>query len=278
MTTVGKCLDGYGCLHLVVQRCSVLTRMLLPYSQQLRQHQNTGYGNQAPSTVGGTAMIYTLGFLSIILFASVLSTSGTIVSHLVGDFVSRTQMKCFLKRQFMLLFWGCLCFGWMAFLAYHFYMWNRIRLEEEVRFSDAYWFAFISTTTVGLGDFYPAPEVIFVTDLLAFSLSFLFGFVLLSTFLSELAQLFGQYFPDLSEELSYRLKYVGFCRSGKKGWRKSQRALEILRESTANNDEDNYSTKIQAPGSDDNTPNKIEEAAKWNRVIGARRVVQGGST
>ena len=87
--------------------------------------------------------------------------------------------------------------------------WTTRRQFDTLKWQDAYWFAFISTTTVGLGDFYQTPEVLFINDLLYYSLSYLFGFVLLSTFLTELGNLLALYVPDLSVELEKRLQHVG---------------------------------------------------------------------
>jgi hypothetical protein len=76
---------------------------------------------------------------------------------------------------------------------------------------------------IGLGDFYIAPEEMFIGDLLVYTLLFLFGFVLLSSFLTELAYLLGGLFPDISTELAKRLKFVGIlpCEGRLKGPRQS---------------------------------------------------------
>ena len=125
----------------------------------------------------------------------------------------------------MVFVWGFLAYAWMFFLAAHYKTWNWIRLSEDIDYFDVYWFAFLSSTTVGLGDYYITPEVMFINDLLAFSLSFLFAFVLLSTFLSELGQVVGEGVPDLSEELRHRLKYVGVAKHFLGGKRESESEL-----------------------------------------------------
>jgi hypothetical protein len=63
------------------------------------------------------------------------------------------------------------------------------RLEEEFRFGTAYWFSYVSTTTVGLGDYFLEHSVLLPVDLVVFSLLFLFGFALLSNFLVKLREL-----------------------------------------------------------------------------------------
>ena len=84
--------------------------------------------------------------------------------------------------------------------------WTYRRLGEEMPFNDAYWFAYISTTTVGLGDFSPRPEVIFFFDLLIISFTFLMGFVLLSAFLGQFGGFIGEYFPNVGDKLTMKLK------------------------------------------------------------------------
>lgn len=75
---------------------------------------------------------------------------------------------------------------------------------------------------IGLGDFYPAPEEMFIVDLLVYTLLFLLGFVLLSSFLTELSYLLGGLFPDTGTELAKRLKFVGIlpCKGRLHGPRK----------------------------------------------------------
>jgi hypothetical protein len=59
-----------------------------------------GYGNTAPVTTGGRAMVYTFGFLSILTFASVLGEAGRIISALFDDWVERLKFPL-LRRTFV---------------------------------------------------------------------------------------------------------------------------------------------------------------------------------
>lgn len=68
--------------------------------------------------------------------------------------------------------------------------WKDQRLDEEMTLGEGYWFAYISTTTVGLGDFFLEPEVVTGMDLLTYPLMFLIGFTLLSAFLGKFAEFF----------------------------------------------------------------------------------------
>ncbi|CAB9499763.1 Ion channel [Seminavis robusta] len=179
-----------------------------------------GYGNQAPSTLGGRILIFTFGSFSILMFGGVLAASGVITSLFVNDFAIRLRLRLLANKFVMIVVWGLLWIGWMTYMASQAIYWRKWRLLEEMSWEEALWFAFISTTTVGLGDFYPNPEVMFISDLLFFSLSFLFGFVLISAFLTEMTLVY--YSPDLSEELAKRLKYVGVLPC--KGWLHGQRS------------------------------------------------------
>jgi hypothetical protein len=168
-----------------------------------------GYGNQAPSSPGGRALVFTLGFLSILLFGTVLATTGTVISLVVEDFLKRTHLKFLASKVVMIVVWCTFYCIWLIWIAYYYQEWSSIRLDTETELGDNFWFAYITTTTVGLGDYYPTPEVLFLNDLLGFSLIFLFGFVLLSAFLAELTQFLAHFFPDMGHELGKRLMYVG---------------------------------------------------------------------
>lgn len=186
-----------------------LYSVLHPFKKNNERTIDSGYGNQAPVSLGGRAMVMTLGFLSIILFGAILSTAGTVTSHLVMDVIHRIKFKALIKKWAMVVVYGILWFVWLWMLAYHFKTWNWFRLGDEIWWKDAYWYSYITTTTVGLGDYHIPSEVLFSGDLVAYSLSYLFGFVLLSAFLTELSELVAENTPDVGKELAKRLKYVG---------------------------------------------------------------------
>lgn len=78
--------------------------------------------------------------------------------------------------------------------------------DEQVSFHDAYWFSYISTTTVGLGDYFLAPEVLGRVDLFIYPILFLLGFVYFSAFLGKFSSLFGKLLQKHTDRLAVRLE------------------------------------------------------------------------
>eukprot|EP00522_Entomoneis_paludosa_P010230 CAMPEP_0172440536 /NCGR_PEP_ID=MMETSP1065-20121228/1163_1 /TAXON_ID=265537 /ORGANISM="Amphiprora paludosa, Strain CCMP125" /LENGTH=536 /DNA_ID=CAMNT_0013189429 /DNA_START=88 /DNA_END=1698 /DNA_ORIENTATION=- len=154
-----------------------------------------GYGNQAPVSGGGRLLVFTAGFFSILAFGSLLATSGSVIAELTDRtfFQLHPSLARFSHPGWGSLYWGVLWGLWMFLIAYVTKKWKEIRLDEELGLGSAYWFSYITTTTVGLGDIFLEPEVIVGIDLLYFPLLFLVGFTLLSAFVSKLATLIAKH-------------------------------------------------------------------------------------
>lgn len=85
--------------------------------------------------------------------------------------------------------------------------WNADRLgTSDVSFRDGYWFAYISTTTIGLGDFTLNPAVLVATDMIFWPFIFLLGFVLFSAFICNLSAVVMKPVHDYTHQLSHRLE------------------------------------------------------------------------
>jgi hypothetical protein len=153
--------------------------------------------------------VISLGFLSILAFGGILATAGGVVRVLYDDMMSRNNISRILGRpSSSTLFWGGIAYLWMYAMGSRArFWWDRIE-DFEVSRRDSFWFGFISSTTVGLGDYFLQPEVMFLEDVFRFALLFLTGFVLLSTFLSSLSEFLEARSSSLSagERLEERLK------------------------------------------------------------------------
>jgi hypothetical protein len=141
-------------------------------------------------------MIFTLGFVSILLFGAVLSKAGSIVVAIVEDFLLRTHLSCLSRNWIQMTIWGAFYYLWSLLVASYYVHWNQVRLDETVSMKDAYWFAYITTTTVGLGDYYLDHAAIIGMDLLIWPLLILYGFVLLAAFFTALSALIGEASDD----------------------------------------------------------------------------------
>jgi hypothetical protein len=87
-----------------------------------------GYGNQAPETMGGRALIYSLGFLSILAFAGILASAGNIVSVIFDDAVDRIKLHSLTTPWVTCIVWGAVYYSWMGLIAAHTKKWK----EEDL--------------------------------------------------------------------------------------------------------------------------------------------------
>ncbi|CAJ1954000.1 unnamed protein product [Cylindrotheca closterium] len=167
-----------------------------------------GYGNQAPVTDEGRLLIYIAGIACLILFAAVLGSSGYIILAIFDDFVDRFRLSRFLQYPSVgVLLWGGIWIGWAYGIATDADYWWAERLPDfDVDRDDSLWFAFISTSTIGLGDYFLQPEVMFASDALKFSAAFLIGFVFLSTFLNKIGEFLFSILPKRDNSLETRLQ------------------------------------------------------------------------
>jgi hypothetical protein len=76
-----------------------------------------GYGNQAPQTTGGRALVYSLGFLSILAFAGILAAAGNITSVIFDDAVNRIKLQSLTTPWVACFVWGSVYYSWMLLIA-----------------------------------------------------------------------------------------------------------------------------------------------------------------
>jgi len=161
-----------------------------------------GYGNMSPSTYQGRSLVTGLGWLSIIAFGAITVYASSTWTAIVNDFFRRIRLPMMTRPLYSMIFWGCISFCWIAYIAGSARSWWAERIPGyEVTKGDSYWFAYITTLTVGLGDFYLQSEGFFVSDVFSFASMFLAGFVLVSTFLGFVGELVMTFIPAKSESM-----------------------------------------------------------------------------
>ena len=84
----------------------------------------------------------------------------------------------------------------------------------------------MSTTTVGLCDFYLQPEYIFITDVFAFAFMLLICFVFFAILIGQLTNLASGIFPNAVKDLKRRVKSTNLTNNQKNEVRPSIRGGE----------------------------------------------------
>ncbi|CAB9521500.1 expressed unknown protein [Seminavis robusta] len=155
-----------------------------------------GYGNTAPTTDEGRLLVYTCGFVTIIGFLALNNSASNVWKILVDDLFLRLKLKRLVKGPLSVLFWLCTTILWMLVLALAMQKYRRNRLAEDFSLKDAFWFSYITTTTVGFGDIHISHEEFKVGDMFFIPLIVLMGFNFLGIFAEKLVDLYNEYFPS----------------------------------------------------------------------------------
>jgi Ion channel len=113
-----------------------------------------GYGNNSPESVGGRAMVYTLGFLALILFGAVSSRAAFVITSLLDDFLIRTKLRRWVCPKADALLWGSAYFLYLVPLGAYYIAWQSQRLGPlgVTGLSNGYWFGYVSMTTARAED------------------------------------------------------------------------------------------------------------------------------
>jgi hypothetical protein len=156
----------------------------------------------------GRVLVATFGFFSMLLFGGILASSGSVVAMMYDDFVKKIRWPALARPFWSSIFWGIITAMmtiYLGALAQNWWEW-RLEPEDVPSPNDAAWFAYLSTTTIGLGDYYFQPEVIFMGDAFTFAFLFLAAFVYYAAFLTRLSDFILGEFPDAGEIFRIRLE------------------------------------------------------------------------
>lgn len=164
-----------------------------------------GFGNQAPATNAGKYFVVFFGFFGILGFGQILVSAGALTTIITEDLAGRVGLKRIKRPIIGCLWWGTLTIAWMLLLGSTAQAWWKSRTVDLVGgadnlptlWIDSIWFAYIAMTTIGLGDYFLQPEVIFHLDVFRFACQFLVGFVVLSGFLNKFSEFFTGWKGDV---------------------------------------------------------------------------------
>lgn len=133
--------------------------------------------------------------------------AGKVAGIIFDDIFRRCHMRFLTGEVAGSAFLGLVGCVWILVMAMVADGWWHKRLEDyDGTPQDAMWWSYISLLTVGLGDYFLGPELLFYSDVGLWSFMFLTGFTFLSTFLNKFARLCEGYFPDSGEALKERIR------------------------------------------------------------------------
>jgi hypothetical protein len=152
-----------------------------------------GYGNTSVVSVEGRWLIFTLGFLSILLFSTVIGHAGYVMLAIWDHWFRRIGWTRWTKGGVAALFWLLMLILWIWTTAV-FYMIFVATIYGDAfgdissffSWFDAVWFAYITFTTIGFGDYYIPHSTARIGTVFYVPLVILIGFVLLANFVLKL--------------------------------------------------------------------------------------------
>lgn len=111
-----------------------------------------GYGNATLQTSGGRFLVYTLGFLSILVFTATIGRAGYVLLVVADDLFHRLGWPRLTRGITAVLLWAAVFVLWVVVIAGVAMAWSSNRYElSGLNLRDAMWFAYISVTTIGFG-------------------------------------------------------------------------------------------------------------------------------
>ncbi|KAF2356901.1 Potassium channel domain [Trinorchestia longiramus] len=159
-----------------------------------------GYGDIAPATVWGRVFCIGFALLGIPLSLSFIAATGDLLASIAAMLPVQSLAATFPKGRRRTVMAGVgtvvLLLGFIAVggLMFH--------LLEDWQFLDAFYFCFITTTTIGFGDFVPSPA-----SLRYCTAYIMLGLAITSTVIELVRRQYAQSWARM-QELSSRLHYL----------------------------------------------------------------------
>jgi len=153
-----------------------------------------GYGNAAPKTGGGQIFVVILGFISILAFATVAGATGHVVLAIIDDVFIRLKMERLTKGWISLMFWMSMIVLSMLCVAGIAAAYTNSRYDGDVRpMGELLWFAFITITTVGLGDIHIPHDAFHQKDMFYVPFALLLGYVCVANFFIKMSNMLHEF-------------------------------------------------------------------------------------
>jgi len=174
-----------------------------------------GYGTRVLSSNYSRLLVYTAGILSILLFAGLLRLSGGFVEVLYDYLVSMIVPNISLARERFIsaVIWFCMIWVVMVAGAYLFLYQislaigdtSSVDVHSVIPFEEAFWFQFISFTTVGFGDYNIPSYGSTVSHMFIVPIVQLLGFISISICIDKISKM-SCHFNSTSDDESTDFK------------------------------------------------------------------------
>jgi len=178
-----------------------------------------GYGNAVPESHGARAMLYSLGFFSILAFTASIGQAASVFLKLVDEiFDKHEKLKSLKKGVPAVSLWFSVLVAWLFIIGGVGIWYAEIRFshyELDVSLRDGIWWAYASITTVGFGDIATPQQFLDWGEIFIFGPTLMSGFVFTGIFLLKLSDLLmkygriaSRYLPSPETEI-YEVKNTG---------------------------------------------------------------------
>jgi hypothetical protein len=147
-----------------------------------------GYGNTAPVTIGGRLLVILLGFFSILGFTACIGSAAYVGLCIIDDFLKRINQRQLTEGWLSVMFWFSILSLWILAISGLTVYYTDERYIDGLSLWDAFWFSYISITTVGFGDFHVRHDKFTHYDMLFIPICMLAGFVFLANFLLKFSE------------------------------------------------------------------------------------------
>jgi hypothetical protein len=174
-----------------------------------------GYGQTSPITASGRTLVGLVGYFCILLFSAALNVASEIMMIICDDLCKRMNFEAS-KNRIISLFFFFVIIGIAYFITILLGMNHLILIfgsevwRDQSQWSDMAWWAYISVTTVGLGDIAPPYESFRFIEVFTMPILMMPGLMVLSIILNQINSFVLRVLPieTLSKKLADQRKKI----------------------------------------------------------------------
>lgn len=155
-----------------------------------------GYGNTAPVTNEGRCLVFAFGILSILAFGLWTRSAAYVSLSIIDDLLARRLKKPKMMKGWpSVVFWFCIALLLLVVTGLAFYLYGRskyVSWDWVTDFRNCLWFAYITLTTIGFGDYHPRHDMMLYGDVMYCSFIIMIGYVSVANFILKLSEVLSE--------------------------------------------------------------------------------------